>query len=423
MDQKNLALEAIRKKLLGKKLSYKEIYAIMDQIAEDRLGDVLTTYFVASGFSKGFSNEELFFLTKAMVETGEKLNFRGIVADKHSIGGSPGGRTTLVVVPIVAAAGFKIPKSSSRAITTPAGTADSMEVFSKVDFLKKDVYRIVEKTNACIVWGGSFNIAPADDEIIRVEEPLLFESFDKIIVSVLAKKIAFGSNHVVIEVPYGKAMKVQKIDDTQVLKSKFEFLAKKFDIEIKVLVNRIDEPSGAGVGPLLEAKDALEVLEQTPTRPLILEERALDLAEAVIRLCLSDRDIKKKEIESKYGSLRMWIEEILKSGQALSKFREIIEAQDGDPDITSQKLKPGKFEIEIKSSQSGMIKSIDSKNITIIARILGAPTDKRAGIFLRTRVGEKVQKGSILASFYSQSRFNLKEARDSENLFPIYSIV
>ena len=173
MDQKNLALEAIRKKLLGKKLSYKEIYAIMDQIAEDRLGDVLTTYFVASGFSKGFSNEELFFLTKAMVETGEKLNFRGIVADKHSIGGSPGGRTTLVVVPIVAAAGFKIPKSSSRAITTPAGTADSMEVFSKVDFLKKDVYRIVEKTNACIVWGGSFNIAPADDEIIRVEEPLI----------------------------------------------------------------------------------------------------------------------------------------------------------------------------------------------------------------------------------------------------------
>ena len=100
----------IRKKLIGKKLNYKEIYAIMDQISKEKFGDVLTTYFAASGYSKGFTNEELFYLTKAMVETGEKLHFKGIVADKHSIGGVPGTRTTPIVVSIVAAAGFKIPK-------------------------------------------------------------------------------------------------------------------------------------------------------------------------------------------------------------------------------------------------------------------------------------------------------------------------
>lgn len=422
MDQKNLALEAIRKKLLGKKLSYKEIYAVMDQISEDRLGDVLTTYFVASGYSEGFSNEELYFLTKAMVNTGEKLEFSGTVADKHSIGGAPGGRTTLIIVPIVAAAGFKIPKSSSRAITTPAGTADSMEVFAKVDFEKKEVYKIVEKTNACIVWGGSFNIAPADDEIIRIEEPLLFESYDKIIVSVMAKKIAFGSNHIVIEIPYGKTMKVLRMEDTQILKRKFEFLAKKFNVKIKVLVNRIDEPSGFGVGPMLEARDSLEVLEQSPNRSLILEERALDIAEAVIRLCLEDKEAKKREIEKEFGNLRMWIENILKSGEALSKFKEIIKAQEGNPNITSQDLKMGKYHKDLKAEKSGVIKTIDSKNITLIARILGAPLEKKAGIFIRKREGEKVEKNDVLATFYSSKEFYIKEAFDSIDLLPIYSI-
>ncbi|HKC14570.1 MAG TPA: thymidine phosphorylase, partial [Patescibacteria group bacterium] len=177
--ENNLALESLRKKLMGKKLTYKEIYSIMDEISKSKFGDILTTYFAAAGYSEGFSNEELFFLTKAMVETGERLHFPGIVADKHSIGGVPGTRTTFIVVPIVAAAGFKIPKSSSRAITTPDGTADDMEVLAPVLLDKEKIYKVVKKTNACIVWGGSVNIAPADDILIQVEKPLLFESYDK----------------------------------------------------------------------------------------------------------------------------------------------------------------------------------------------------------------------------------------------------
>ena len=166
IDQQD-ALNAIRKKLVGKTLNYKEIYSIMDQIAKQRLGKVLTTYFAASGYSQGFTNQELYYLTKAMIETGEKLHFKGIVADKHSIGGVPGNRTTLIVVPIVASAGFLIPKSSSRAITT-SGTADDMEVLAPVILSKEKILKIVKKINACIVWGGNFNIAPADDVIINV---------------------------------------------------------------------------------------------------------------------------------------------------------------------------------------------------------------------------------------------------------------
>src|SRR5258706_2387565 len=275
-DEMNLAVDAIRKKLIGKNLTYREVYAIMDEIAHKRLGDVLTTYFAASGYAKGFTDEELYFLTKAMVETGEKLHWhRDIVADKHSIGGVPGTRTTMIVAPIIAAAGFLIPKSSSRAITTPDGTADDMEVLSKVEFTKSEIEAIVEKTNGCIVWGGSFHIAPADDVMIHVESPLLFESYDKIIVSIMAKKIAFGSNHVVIDLPYGEMVKVHSIREAEIIKSKFEHLAKRFNIQLNALIHETEEPAGRGIGPALETRESLRVLEQSHLRPLDLEARAV----------------------------------------------------------------------------------------------------------------------------------------------------
>lgn len=220
MTQETLALQAIRKKLIGKRLNYDEIFAVMDAISREKLSPILTTYFAASGYSKGFTNEEVYYLTKAMIETGDRLHFKGIVADKHSIGGVPGTRTTLLVIPIVASAGFLIPKSSSRAITTPGGTGDDMEVLAPVTFTKQQIYKIVEKTNACIVWGGSVDIAPADDDLIKVEEPLMFESFDKILVSIMAKKVAFGSNHIVIDLPYGKHVKLPKKVDGEILKKK-----------------------------------------------------------------------------------------------------------------------------------------------------------------------------------------------------------
>jgi len=208
-EKLNSAIDAIKRKLTGKKLSYKEIYSIMDEISDKRLNEVLTTYFAASGYSRGFTNNELYYLTKAMIETGDKLHFKGIVADKHSIGGVPGTRTTPIVVAIVAACGFQIPKSSSRGITTPDGTADDMEVLAPVSLSKEKIYEVVKKTNGCIVWGGALGIAPADDIIIQVEKPLLFESYDKILISIMAKKIAFGSNHIVIDLPYGQMIKLK----------------------------------------------------------------------------------------------------------------------------------------------------------------------------------------------------------------------
>jgi AMP phosphorylase len=420
MEQQEIALDAIRKKLVGKTLTYKEIYAIMDEIAHERLNDVLTTYFAASGYSKGFTDEEIYFLTKAMIETGDHLEFKGIVADKHSIGGVPGTRTTMIVVPIVAAAGFLIPKSSSRAITTPGGTADDMEVLAPVTFSKARIYKIVEKAHGCIVWGGGVSIAPADDILIQVEEPLMFESFDKILVSIMAKKVAFGANHVVFDLPYGESVKLNSLKDAKILERKFKFLAKKFDMKIHCMIHKTDEPFGKGIGPVLETRDALRVLQQKDNRPLDLEVKALSLAGPLLDLCLASSPHTLREtVKKEFGNSHGWATSILHSGEAFEKMRAIIKAQGGDDNVDSEDLKPGKYEHRVLAGKNGKVRKIHSKNASILAKILGAPKLKKSGIYLEKKIGDHVKKGDLLYSLFSEREYNLKEAKSSIGHFPI----
>ena len=408
------AIEAIKKKLLGKNLSYKEIYTLMDEISHERLSDVLTTYFVAASFKEGFSSDELYFITKAMVETGVKLKFDGIVADKHSIGGVAGTRATMIIVPIVASLGIKIPKISSRAITTPAGTADTMEVLANVNHTPKKVTQIVEKVGGCIVWNGVMGIAPADDIIIKIEEPLSFESFDKIIVSVMAKKIAVGANHLVLDIPLGKTMKVKYEKDAEEVAKKFQFIGKKFGIKVTTCITKTIEPAGNGIGPLLEAIDVLKVLEQTPDRPLALEERALQLASVLLDSCFEDSTKKKDGL--------IEAERALKDGTALKKFKEIIKAQDGNDQVTSSSLKPSTIKHEIMSKETGIIHSMNNYNLNILSKLLGAPNNKKAGMYLHTKTHTKVNKTDTLITFYSSDKYKLKEAIETYKNLPIFNI-
>ena len=415
-DLRQLAIDAIKKKLVGKKLSYNEVFALMDEIANQRLGPILTTYFAAAGFAEGFSDEELFYLTKAMVATGPRLHFRGIVADKHSTGGVAGTRTTMIVVPIVAATGLKIPKTSSRAITSPAGTADTMEVVAPVTFTPQQIEQIVNKTHGCIVWGGHLGLAPADDVIIQVEQPLAFESFDKIIVSIMAKKVASGATHVVLDIPVGLTMKIQHVKDAELIVKKFTYLAKKFGVKVVADINEIRENAGRGIGPVLEARDVFQVLEQSNNRPLALEAKALRLSGKLISLCYSENSEKSK-IDGEALA-----REILVSGRALSKMREIIKAQGGDGDIGSDRLLPGKEVYEFKSSKKGRVQVINNQQITVICRILGCPTDKKAGMYLNRKIGESVDKGDILCTLYSADKWRLKEAVETLKNIQVYTI-
>lgn len=412
--KKNIAIKAIQKKLLGKKLTYKEIYTIMDEIAHEKLSDILTTYFVASSFKEGYSPEELYYFTKAMVETGKKLSFKGIVADKHSVGGIAGTRTTMIVVPIIAAAGFKIPKISSRAITTPAGTADVMESIAKVEFSPEEIESIVNKVGGCIAWNGRLNIAPADDIIIKVEAPLSFESFDKIIISVMSKKVAVGTTHLVLDLPYGKTAKIHRLSDAQRVAKKFETLAKKFDIDVAFDINEMLEPAGRGIGPVLEARDVLYVLEQNKDRPLKLEAKALRLAGLLLDLCYQEAKIKLNGDEE--------AKKILKSGLALKKFKEIVSAQKGNPEISSQSLKLAHYKKEIKAEKGGKIKDINNYNLNTIAKILGAPKDKEAGIYLLKKLDHSVGKNEPVLIFYSNDKYLIKEAEITIKNLPVFTI-
>jgi len=407
------AIDAIKKKLRGRDLAYHEIYNIMDEIAHDRLGNVLTTYFAATSFREGFSPKELYYLTKAMVETGTTLDFPGIVADKHSIGGVAGTRTTLMVVPIVIAAGFTMPKTSSRAITTPAGTADVMELFSRVTFSPEQVKHIVYNVGGCILWGGHLGIAPADDVIIRVEEPLSFESFDKIIVSIMSKKIAMSTNHLIIDLPIGQTMKVIHKKDANLVKKKFEQIANHFGIHIHVDIHHTQEPAGNGVGATLEAIDVLKVLEQKKDRPMELEKRSLRIAAQLLDMCYQTKRKEKDGMtEAKH---------ILTSGKALEIFREIIKAQYGDPTVESTDFKPPKYTHRILAKRSGTIKSVNNFNINAIAKILGAPDNKRAGIMLMKHIGNSVVKREVMLELQTTSPFHLQEALDTLPSFPIYT--
>ncbi len=408
------AIKSIQKKLLGKKLTYKEIFNLMKEIADEKLSKVLTTYFVASSFKEGFSPQELYYFTKAMVETGEKLHFKGIVADKHSTGGVAGTRTTMIIVPIVASAGFTIPKTSSRAITSPAGTADVMEVLANVTFKIQQIKKIVDKTGGCIVWGGHLGIAPADDVIINIEEEISFESFDKVIVSIMAKKISVSTNHLVLDIPVGNTMKIKHFDDAEKIAYKFKELGKKFGIKIVTDINQSLEPAGNGIGPALEALDVLYILEQKKERPLALEAKALRLAGKLLDICFRDAKINKNgEEEAK---------QILYSGKALEKFRQIVKAQNGGDQFSSEKFKIHATCHVFKAAKSGKIKRINNYNLNMIAKLLGAPGDKYAGIVLCKKTDDKIDKNEPIMNFYTNDTYKLKEAEVTLLNFPIYEI-
>jgi len=229
----------------------------------------------------------------------------------------------------------------------------------------------------------------------------------------MAKKVAFGSNHVVIDLPYGNMVKVHNIKDAKILKEKFEYLSKKkFDIKIRVLIHRTNEPAGHGVGPILETREAIRVLQQKQNRPADLEVRSINLAGNLLDICLKDSPKQLQDfVKNNYGNPFGWATNILQDGLAFKKMKEIIKEQGGNPNIDSEDLRPGKYSTYIKAPKTGTIKSLNSKNITIIAKILGAPKQKGAGMFIYKKIGDKVKKEDTVATLYSEHKEYIKKAK------------
>jgi putative thymidine phosphorylase len=392
--EKPQSVEFIKKKLSGGILSKKEMYAIVKDIVDGSITDVELTFFVAACFSNELNSEEINYLTHALVETGKKFFLpTKPILDKHCIGGIPGNRTTMLVTPIIAAFGLTIPKTSSRSITSPAGTADTMEVLCDVNLDLKKMKKVVLKTKACLAWGGSMGIAPADEEIIRVEYPLFIDTTGLLLSSVLAKKASVGATHVLIDIPYGPQAKVKTKKRGLKLKESFENQGKKIGMKVKVVLTDGRQPVGNGVGPLLECIDVLKVLRNKKDLPVDLKEKGIYLAGELLNL--------SGKTKNGFKVAR----NLLESGKAYVKFNEIIDAQ-GRKELPEY----AKHQETIVARKKGKIRSISNFGISKIARLCGAPRTKEAGVYLYKKVGDKVEKGESLITLYAQSEQLLKYA-------------
>ncbi len=397
------SLEFIKNKLNGKRLTEKQLEEIIRDIVSNSLSEAEVALFVSVMYRQGMNLDETTSLIEAILDSGNTLNFgKKIVVDKHSIGGIPGNRTTPIVVSICAAAGLIMPKNSSRAITSAAGTADTIETIAQVDFSLSELKKIVSKTNACMVWGGSLNLVPADSKIIAVEKALNLDPEAQMLASIMSKKLAVGSKYILIDIPYGETAKVTK-EKALHLKTKFQQLGRYFKRNLKVVLTDGSQPIGNGVGPALELKDVIAVLDPSKKGPKDLEKKSVFLASQIMEMAG----------KTKKGKGKFLAEAILYSGKAFAKFKEIIEAQKGKV----REIPFAKFSKKIISKKSGTVLKIDNKKINQLARVAGCPADKYAGVYLFKKVKDKVRKGEALLEIYAESRPRLREATEFYNNF------
>jgi AMP phosphorylase len=386
----------IKEKINGRELSDEKIKSIIRDVVNNSLTEPEVAVFVSAMYRNGMTFKETISLINAILVSGKTLKFRNkYVVDKHCIGGVAGNRTTPLVVSICVAAGLTMPKTSSRAITSAAGTADCIETIAKVEFSMDRVKKIVQKTGGCMTWGGSLGMVPADSKIIKVEKMLKLDPVAQLLASIMSKKLAVGSKYILIDIPYGKNAKVSKSKGL-FLKKKFEQLAKHFKVKMKVVLTKANEPIGDGVGPALEMIDVIKILDPKKEGPKDLEKKSLFLSGQILEMTGMARKGKGKTLAK----------EILKSGKAWKKFKEIIKEQEGKLDG----LEKGKHWEDIYANKSGKIKSINNKMINSLARAAGCPIDKFSGVYLHCHVGDKIKKGDKLLTIYSESKPRLGEA-------------
>ncbi|MGK7062764.1 thymidine phosphorylase family protein [Bradyrhizobium sp. 1050_B9_N1_2] len=402
------SLDAVRAKVQGKTLEAAEIGAVIDDIVHYRYSDMEIAAFLVSS-ANFMTSGELIALTGAMARAGTQLRWNArTVVDKHCIGGIPGNRTSMIVVPIVAAHGLTIPKTSSRAITSPAGTADTMEVLTRVDLSVEEMKEVVASCNGCLAWGGHVNLSPADDVLISVERPLALDTHEQMVASIMSKKLAAGSTHLLIDLPVGPNAKLTTEAEAMRLRKLFQFVGDRFGLEVEVVTTDGRQPIGNGIGPALEARDVMAVLANEPDAPRDLREKSLRLAAHLLE---HDPDLRG-------GAGYARASELLESGAALRQMVKIIEAQGPAPSASEI----GSLTIDIHTARDGVVSAIDCLRLNRLARTAGAPLDKGAGIKLFKKIGNRVEQGEPLYRIFAFEPSGFDLAVGMAKLDPAYRI-
>ena len=406
------SIPALHRKIAGERLGREDFRAIVRDIAEHRYSKIELTAFVVACNQGELDREEVFFLTDAMANAGRRLDWHErVVVDKHCIGGIPGNRTSMLVVPIVAAHGMLCPKTSSRAITSPAGTADTMEVLAAVELPFDRLSEIVREHRGCLAWGGTADLSPADDVLISVERPLSIDSPGQMVASILSKKVAAGSTHLVIDIPVGPTAKVRSMPEAQRLRKLFEYVATRMGLVVDVVITDGRQPIGQGIGVVLEARDVMRVLENDPVAPNDLRQKALRLAGRMIEF---DPDVRG-------GDGFAIARDILDSGRALTKMNDIIRAQ-GDRRSAPGTPQLGGLAFEVTAPADGVVTAIDCLQLARIARLAGAPKVKGAGVELFRKLGDPVSRGERLYRVHAAFAADCDFARQASERVSAYAI-
>lgn len=392
------SLGHVRAKVYGKRLDAAALDAVIADVASGRYSDLQLAAFITACAGNGLDLRETVALTRSMVNAGERMAWGDrIVMDKHCVGGLPGNRTTMILVPIVAACGLLMPKTSSRAITSPAGTADTMETLAPVDLDVEQIRRVVERTGGCVAWGGAVRLSPADDVLIRVERPLDLDSPGQLVASVLSKKVAAGATHVLIDMPVGLTAKVRSAHDAAQLAQYLEQVGESLGLHMRVMRTDGLAPVGRGIGPALEARDVLSVLKRETDAPADLARRALALAAELLEFGGA----------APAGGGPALAASVLDDGRAWAKFQEICAAQGGmrePPEAAHQQ--------PVTAPRSGTIIAFDNRRLARIAKLAGAPKAACAGIDLHVQLGAVVERGQPLFTLHAATPGELAYALD-----------
>jgi thymidine phosphorylase len=391
------SLRDIRGKVYGVPLDYPKLLGIMRDVAGNRLSDLHLASFVTACAGDRMSGAETIALTRAMIDVGHRLAWgRSPVVDKHCVGGLPGNRTTPLVVAIATACGALMPKTSSRAITSPAGTADTMETLAPVDLDLAAMRRVVEQDGGCVVWGGAVQLSPADDVLIRVERPLDLDGTSQLVASVLSKKASAGSQRVLIDIPVGPTAKVRSRAAADAMGSALLDVAGAIGLQLRVVQTDGSQPVGRGIGPALEAWDVLAVLQGSADAPADLRERALLLAGDLLELA------ERAGAGNGYAMAR----DALDSGRAWAKFQAICHAQGGlrEPPAAA-------FTRAVTTESAGIVTALDNRRIAMAAKLVGAPAAKAAGVTMAVRLGARIERGQPLFHLHAQTLGELEYAQ------------
>jgi thymidine phosphorylase len=391
------SLDRVRAKLEGHRFDRAAFDAIVNDVVRHRYSKVELAMFVLACALRTLDLDETIDFTRAMIAGGAKLDFgAGPIADKHCVGGVPGHRTTMIVVPILVAHGVTMPKTSSRAITSPAGTADTMGVLADVSLSPERLHAIVDRIGGCIAWGGALDLAPADDILITVERPMEIDTEAQMVASILAKKKTAGATHVVIDLPVGPTAKLRSHAQAENLRSLFERVARAVDLAVDVVVTEVRGPIGRGIGPRLEALDVLAVLRRQADAPRDLREKALFLAGRLLE------HVGAVLPADGYRAAQRALDD----GSAERAFGAIVAAQ-------GQRSMPPEAphrHVHV-STADGRIRSIDCWEIARVAKRAGAPANVAAGVRLLRTVGDVVTRGEPLFEIHAQTRDQLEFAR------------